>query len=157
VFYVSKTTDGVDVEIGLQYKKDDYSEKTLTFVNNVITPEGGTHLVGFKTALTRTINKYARAYEILKEKDSNLGNEDVAEGLTAIVSVKVPEPQFEGQTKAKLGNAEVRGIVDKIVGEKLYEFFEENPKTARAMIDKSLLAFRARLAARNARDTIIRK
>ena len=157
VFYVSKTTDGVDVEIGLQYKRDDYSEKTLTFVNNVITPEGGTHLVGFKTALTRTINKYARQYEILKEKDSNLGNEDVVEGLTAIVSVKVPEPQFEGQTKAKLGNAEVRGIVDKIVGEKLFEFFEENPKTARAMIDKSLLAFRARLAARAARDTIIRK
>jgi DNA gyrase subunit B len=115
VFYVEKTQDSVNVEIGLQYKRDDYSEKMLTFVNNVITPEGGTHLVGFKTALTRTINKYARAYEILKEKDVNLTNEDVVEGLTAIVSVKVPEPQFEGQTKAKLGNAEVRGIVDKIV------------------------------------------
>ncbi len=157
VFYVEKMVDNVSVEIALQYKKDDYNEKILTFVNNVVTPQWGTHLVGFKTALTRTINKYARQYEILKEKDTNLSSEDVAEGLTAIISIKLQDPQFESQTKEKLGNAEVRGIVDKIVGEKLFEFFEENPRTAKSMIEKSLLAFRARLAARNARDTIIRK
>ncbi|MBP8016622.1 DNA topoisomerase (ATP-hydrolyzing) subunit B [Candidatus Gracilibacteria bacterium] len=157
IFYVDKNMDDVQVEIALQYKKDDYTEKTIAFVNNVNTPEGGTHLVGFKTALTRTINKYARANEILKEKDQNLSNEDVVEGLTAIISVKVKEPQFEGQTKAKLGNNEVRGIVDKVTGEKLLEFFEENPKTAKLIIEKSVIAFRARMAARTARDSIIRK
>ncbi len=99
VFYVDKQIDHIQVEIALQYKKDDYNERTISFVNNVITPEGGTHVVGFKMALTRTINKYAREQEILKEKDQNLANEDVVEGLTAIISVKVPEPQFEGQTK----------------------------------------------------------
>lgn len=99
VFYIDKQIDHIQVEIALQYKKDDYNERTISFVNNVITPEGGTHVVGFKMALTRTINKYAREQEILKEKDQNLANEDVVEGLTAIVSVKVPEPQFEGQTK----------------------------------------------------------
>lgn len=102
IFWVDKNVDGVQVEVAVQYKKDDYTEKVVTFVNNIHTPEGGTHLVGFRTALTRVVNKYAREQEILKEKDSNLGNEDMAEGITAVVSVKVAEPQFEGQTKAKL-------------------------------------------------------
>lgn len=157
VFYVDKQIDNVQVEISLQYKKDDYSERTISFVNNVITPEGGTHVVGFKMALTRTINKYAREQEFLKEKDQNLANEDVVEGLTVIISVKVPEPQFEGQTKGKLGNAEVKGIADKAMGEAFYDFLSEHPKTGRAIIEKCLLAARARAAARNARDTIIRK
>ncbi len=157
IFYVDKNMDDVQVEIALQYKKDDYTEKTIAFVNNVNTPEWGTHLVGFKTALTRTINKYARANEILKEKDQNLSNEDVVEWLTAIISVKVKEPQFEWQTKAKLWNNEVRWIVDKVTWEKLLEFFEENPKTAKLIIEKSVIAFRARMAARTARDSIIRK
>lgn len=157
IFWVDKNMDGVQVEVAVQYKKDDYTEKVVTFVNNIHTPEGGTHLVGFRTALTRIVNKYAREQEILKEKDSNLGNEDMAEGITAVVSVKVADPQFEGQTKAKLGNSEVRGIVDRVVAEALYDFLQENPKTARGLIEKCLLAFRARMAARNARDTIIRK
>ncbi|HRI36046.1 MAG TPA: DNA topoisomerase (ATP-hydrolyzing) subunit B [bacterium] len=157
VFYAERTIDDMQVEVSLQYKKDDYDEKTISFVNNIHTPEGGTHLVGFRTALTRMINKYARDNEILKEKDSNLGNDDVSEGLTAVVSIKVPEPQFEGQTKSKLGTSEARGAVDKVVAEKIYEFFAENPKTAKGIIDKCVLAYQARMAARNARDTIIRK
>ncbi len=157
VFYVDKQIDHIQVEVALQYKKDDYNERTISFVNNVITPEGGTHVVGFKMALTRTINKYAREQEILKEKDQNLANEDVVEGLTAIVSVKVPEPQFEGQTKWKLGTPEAKWTTDKVMGESFYDFLSEHPKTARAIIEKCLLAARARAAARNARDTIIRK
>lgn len=157
VFYVDKQIEHVAVEIALQYKKDDYNEKTISFVNNVITPEGGTHVVGFKMALTRTINKYAREQEILKEKDQNLTNEDVVEGLTAIISVKVPEPQFEGQTKGKLGTPEVKWITDRAMGEAFYDFLAENPKAGRQIIEKCLLAARARAAARNARDTIIRK
>jgi DNA gyrase subunit B len=157
VFYVDKQIDQVQVEVALQYKKDDYNEKTISFVNNVITPEGGTHVVGFKMALTRTINKYAREQEILKEKDQNLTNEDVIEGLTAIISVKVPEPQFEGQTKGKLGTPEAKGITDKVMGEAFFDFLAENPRAAKAIIEKCLLAARARAAARNARDTIIRK
>ncbi len=157
IFYIEKQVDSVQVELALQYKKDDYNEKLISFVNNVITPEWGTHVVGFKMALTRTINKYAREQEILKEKDQNLANEDVVEGLTVIVSVKVPEPQFEWQTKGKLGNAEVKGIADRATGESFYDFLSENPKAAKAIIDKCLLAARARAAARNARDTIIRK
>ncbi|MBC7503612.1 DNA topoisomerase (ATP-hydrolyzing) subunit B [Candidatus Gracilibacteria bacterium] len=157
VFYADKQVDQVQVEIALQYKKDDYNEKLISFVNNVITPEGGTHVVGFKMALTRTINKYAREQDILKEKDTNLTNEDVVEGLTVIISVKVPEPQFEGQTKGKLGNAEVKGIADRAMGEGFYDFLAENPRAARSIIDKCLLAARARAAARSARDTIIRK
>lgn len=157
IFWIDKNLDGVQVEVAMQYKKDDYSEKIIPFVNNIHTPEGGTHLVGFRTALTRVINKYAREQEILKEKDPNLGNEDMAEGITAVISVKVAEPQFEGQTKAKLGNSEVRGIVDRVTAEALYDFLQENPRTARGMIEKCLLAFRARMAARSARDTIIRK
>ncbi len=157
IFYIEKQMDNVQVELALQYKKDDYNEKLISFVNNVITPEGGTHVVGFKMALTRTINKYAREQEILKEKDQNLANEDVVEGLTVIVSVKVPEPQFEWQTKWKLGNAEVKGIADRATGESFYDFLAENPRAAKAIIEKCLLAARARAAARNARDTIIRK
>jgi DNA gyrase, B subunit len=157
VFYVDKQIDNVAVEIALQYKKDDYTEKLISFVNNVITPEGGTHVVGFRTALTRTMNKYAREQEILKEKDQNLTSEDMIEGLTAIISVKVPEPQFEGQTKGKLGTPEAKGITDRVMGEAFYDFLQENPRTAKAMIEKCLLAARARAAARNARDTIIRK
>ncbi|MBS9783767.1 DNA topoisomerase (ATP-hydrolyzing) subunit B [Candidatus Gracilibacteria bacterium] len=157
VFYVEKQIDEIQVEIALQYKKDDYNEKFISFVNNVITPEGGTHVSGFRTALTRTINKYAREQEILKEKDKNLVSDDMIEGLTAIVSVKVPEPQFEGQTKAKLGTPETKGICDRVTGEALYDFLAENPKAAKAIIEKCLLAARARAAARNARDTIIRK
>ncbi|MFZ4461576.1 MAG: DNA topoisomerase (ATP-hydrolyzing) subunit B [Patescibacteria group bacterium] len=157
IFAVDKNVDGVQVEIAMQYKKDDFSEKIVTFVNNIHTPEGGTHLVGFRTALTRIVNKYAREQEILKEKDLNLSNEDMVEGITAVISVKVAEPQFEGQTKSKLGNSEVRGIVERVTAEALYDFFQENPRTARSVIEKCLLAFRARLAARNARDTIIRK
>lgn len=157
VFYVDKQIDHIQVEIAMQYKKDDYNEKTISFVNNVITPEGGTHVVGFKMALTRTINKYAREQEILKEKDQNLSNEDVVEWLTAIISVKVPEPQFEGQTKWKLGTPEAKWTTDRAMGEAFYDFLSENPKSAKAIIEKCLLAARARAAARNARDTIIRK
>lgn len=157
IFWVDKNLEGVQVEVAMQYKKDDYTEKVVSFVNNIHTPEGGTHMVGFRTALTRVVNKYAREQEILKEKDTNLGNEDMTEGITAVISVKVAEPQFEGQTKAKLGNSEVRGIVDRVVAEGLYDFLQENPRTARGLIEKCLLAFRARMAARSARDTIIRK
>ncbi len=157
VFYTDKQVDQVQVEIALQYKKDDYNEKLISFVNNVITPEGGTHVVGFKMALTRTINKYAREQEILKEKDTNLTNEDVVEGITVIISVKVPEPQFEWQTKGKLGNAEVKWIADRAMGEAFYDFLAENPRAAKQIIEKCLLAARARAAARSARDTIIRK
>lgn len=128
VFYVDKQIDNVAVEIALQYKKDDYTEKLISFVNNVITPEGGTHVVGFRTALTRTMNKYAREQEILKEKDQNLTSEDMIEGLTAIISVKVPEPQFEGQTKGKLGTPEAKGITDRVMGEAFYDFLQENPR-----------------------------
>lgn len=157
IFCTDNMVDHVSVEVALQYRKEDYSEHLTSFVNNVITPGGGTHMTGFRTALTRTINKYAREKNFLTDKDSNLTNEDVAEGLTAIISVKVPEPQFEGQTKDKLWNSEVRGITDKSVAETLGDFLAEQPKTAKAIIDKCLLASRARMAARSARETIIRK
>jgi len=157
IFCTDNLVDSVSVEVALQYRKEDYSEHLTSFVNNVITPGGGTHMTGFRTALTRTINKYAREKNYLTDKDTNLTNEDVAEGLTAIISVKVPEPQFEWQTKDKLGNSEVRGITDKSVAETLGDFLAEQPKTGKAIIDKCLLASRARMAARNARETIIRK
>lgn len=156
IFYVDKEKDDTNVEISFQYNKS-YSNNIISFVNNVITPEGGTHVTGFRTALTRTINKYARGKEILKEKDQNLTADDVIEGLTAVISVKVVEPQFEGQTKAKLWNAEVRGITDSVFSEGLMEFFEENPDSAKAVCEKVMLAAKARLAARAARDTVIRK
>lgn len=156
VVMFSDERDDVMVEIAFQYTQE-FREHLLTFANNIQTAEGGTHLTGFGTALTRTMNKYARDHGILKEKDPNFTNEDVREGLTAIISVKVPEPQFEGQTKSKLGNSEVRGIVDKVMSEKLTEFLAENPGEAKNILNKCSLATRARLAARAARDTVIRK
>ncbi|NCP67598.1 DNA topoisomerase (ATP-hydrolyzing) subunit B [bacterium] len=149
-------TDDVQVEIAMQYTQE-FRENTYSFANNIQTGEGGTHLTGFSMGLTRVMNKYARENGLLKEKDPNFTNEDVREGLTAIVSVKVPEPQFEGQTKGKLGNSEVRTITDRVFSEKFTEFLSENPNEARAIVNKSALALRARLAARSARETVIRK
>ncbi len=148
--------DNTQVEIALQYN-DGYSENLFSYANNINTTEGGTHEAGFKAALTRVINDYARKNNILKSNENNLSGEDVREGLTAILSVKVREPQFEGQTKTKLGNSEVRSIVDSIVGEGLSTFFEENPSIAKKIIEKGLQAARARLAARKARDLTRRK
>lgn len=156
VFYANREAGGVQVEVALQYVED-YKESTLTFANNIYTVEGGMHLVGFKTALTRQLNAYARSKGYLKEKDENLTGEDTREGLTAVVSVKLKDPQFEGQTKAKLGNAEVRPIVETITSEALAMFLEENPRDAESIIAKCLLASRARMAARAARDTVLRK
>ncbi|MEI7511048.1 MAG: DNA topoisomerase (ATP-hydrolyzing) subunit B [Candidatus Peregrinibacteria bacterium] len=156
VISVDGEEDGVLMEVAMQYT-DSFSEHILTFANNIHTVEGGTHLTGFKAALTRTINTYARDKGILKEKDVNLTAEDVREGLTAVISIKIGEPQFEGQTKGKLGNSEVRQIVESRFGERFTEFLEENPNEARNMVSKCLLAARARLAARAARDTVIRK
>ncbi len=156
VFYIEKTVEDVQVEIAVQYV-DEYNETTLSFANNIHTTEGGSHMVGFKSALTRTINTYARTKNILKEKDENLTGDDTREGLTAIVSVKLPEPQFEGQTKAKLGNAEVKGIVEGVMADAFGMYLEENPKDAEAVISKCLLAAKARMAARAARDTVLRK
>ncbi|PID70308.1 DNA topoisomerase (ATP-hydrolyzing) subunit B [bacterium DOLZORAL124_38_8] len=156
IFKCDDEMDDVAVEIAFQYTTE-FRENIQTYANNIRTNEGGTHLTGFTTALTRTINKYAREHNLLKEKEPNFTNDDVKEGLTAIVSVKVPEPQFEGQTKGKLGNSEVRGIVDKTFNRSLFDFLNENPDTAKAIINKCALATRARLAARAARDTVIRK
>lgn len=146
----------VIVDIALQYN-DGYSENILTFVNNIFTEEGGTHLSGFRSGLTRTINDYGRSAGIIKESEENLSGEDVREGLTAIISVKVREPQFEGQTKTKLGNSEVKGIVDNIISDGLKEFFEENPTEARNIVNKNINAARARQAARKARELTRRK
>jgi len=148
--------DNTQVEIALQYN-DGYTENLFSYANNINTTEGGTHEAGFKAALTRVINDYARKNNILKGNENNLSGEDVREGLTAIVSVKVREPQFEGQTKTKLGNSEIRSIVDSIVGEGLSTFFEENPSVAKKIVEKGLQAARARLAARKARDLTRRK
>jgi len=154
VFEVNR--DNIQVEIALQYN-DSYTENLFSYANNINTTEGGTHEAGFKAALTRVINDYARKNNILKGNENNLSGEDVREGLTAILSVKVPEPQFEGQTKTKLGNSEVRSIVDNVVGEGLSTFFEENPSIAKKIVEKGLQAARARLAARKARDLTRRK
>jgi DNA gyrase subunit B len=148
--------DGSLVEIALQYN-DGYTENLFSYANNINTTEGGTHEAGFKAALTRVVNDYARKNNILKSNENNLSGEDVREGLTAILSVKVKEPQFEGQTKTKLGNSEVRSIVDNVVGEGLTTFFEENPSIAKKIIEKALQAARARAAARKARDLTRRK
>ena len=145
-----------EVEVALQYT-DRYNEMLLSYANNINTTEGGFHMVGFKTALTRTINDYARKNKLLKDSDDALSGEDVREGLTAIISVKLTEPQFEGQTKTKLGNSEVRGIVDSIVSEGLNEFFEENPDTTKKILEKAVMASRAREAARKARELTRRK
>jgi DNA gyrase subunit B len=156
VIYFARQRDDYDVEIALQYNEG-YHEEILTFANNINTVEGGTHLSGFKTALTRVINNYARKNNFLKEKDSNFTGEDVREGLTAVISVKLLHPQFEGQTKTKLGNGEVEGIVNSIVGEALSEFLEENPSVARKIVEKALTASRAREAARKAADLVKRQ
>ncbi len=156
IFYVDKTVEDVQVEIALQYT-DAFTETIKTFANNVLNPDGGTHLTGFRSALTRVINDYARKQGLLKEKEENLSGEDTREGLTAIILVKLPDPQFEGQTKNKLGNPEVRGYVEAVLGEYLNYYLEEHPSIARKIIGKALLAARARKAARAARENIIRK
>ncbi len=154
--YINVEKDGLNVEIGMQYT-DSYQDNIHTFANNINTVEGGTHLVGFRAALTRTINDYAKKYGYMKGNGEALSGEDVREGLTAILSVKLPEPQFEGQTKTKLGNSEVRGIVESAVSEKLFEYLDENPKVAQACISKAILASQAREAARKARELTRRK
>ncbi|HPL95506.1 MAG TPA: DNA topoisomerase (ATP-hydrolyzing) subunit B [bacterium] len=151
-----KNNNPVVVELALQYV-DDYRESVFAFANNIYNPEGGMHVVGFRTALTRTLNNYARKAGLLKEKDDNLTGEDAREGLTAVISVKVKEPQFEGQTKAKLGNPEVRTAVDSVFGEYFNAFLEEHPREAEAIIGKCLLAAQARRAAKTARETVLRK
>lgn len=156
IVYIEGKKDKVIVELSLQYT-DSYNENIFSFVNNINTIEGGTHLVGFKTALTRAINDYAKKCNILKENDVQITGEDIREGITAILSIKIPNPQFEGQTKTKLGNSEVRGIVDNITGEALSNYCEENPKTAKLIVEKSLRSARAREAARKARDLARRK
>lgn len=149
--YVEGVKDDYIVEVALQYN-DGYTENIFSFANNIDTVEGGTHLVGFKTALTRVFNDYAKKFGHLKESDKNLSGDDIREGLTGVISVKLSDPQFEGQTKTKLGNSEARGIVDNIVGEGVGVFLEENPNVAKIIIDKALLAARAREAARKARE-----
>ena len=156
VIYFSGERDGVQVEIAMQYT-DTYTENIMSFANNIHTHEGGMHETGFKIALNRVINGYARKNNILKENEDNLTGDDIREGMTAIISVKVPEPQFEGQTKTKLGNSEVRGICDSITGANLSQFLEENPSAAKKMIEKSRNAARAREAARKAREMTRRK
>jgi len=156
VFYVSKEIDDIGVEIAVQYTAE-FKETIFAFANNIYNPEGGTHLVGFRTALTRVLNNFARKKGYLKEKDDNLSGEDVREGLTAAISVKVKEPQFEGQTKAKLGNPEVRTAVEAVFADSLAIFLEEHPKDAEKILEKCILASRARQAAKAARDTVIRK
>ena len=154
--YIEGVKNGTTVEVALQWN-DSFNESVFTFANNIHTPEGGTHLAGFRNALTRVINDYGRKTGMLKNSDQNLSGEDVREGLAAIVSVKLVEPQFEGQTKTKLGNSEVRPLVDGLVSDKLATYFEENPAAARAVLDKCLAAARAREAARKARDLTRRK
>ena len=154
--YIEGVKNGTTVEVALQWN-DSFNESVFTFANNIHTPEGGTHLAGFRNALTRVINDYGRKTGMLKSSDQNLSGEDVREGLAAIVSVKLVEPQFEGQTKTKLGNSEVRPLVDGLVSDKLATYFEENPAAARAVLDKCLAAARAREAARKARDLTRRK
>ncbi|MCF7795920.1 DNA topoisomerase (ATP-hydrolyzing) subunit B [Patescibacteria group bacterium] len=156
VFYFEKEQDDINVEISLQYTND-YNENVLAFANNIYNPEGGTHISGFRTSLTRTLNAYAKAKNYLKDKDPNFTGDDVKEGLTAVVSVKIPEPQFEGQTKAKLGNVEVKSVVENLFKEAFNYFLEENPKDAEAIIKKCSISAQARHAARAARENILRK
>ena len=156
IIYCEGERDGVLVEVAMQHN-DSYQENTYGFVNNITTPEGGTHIVGFRNALTKTFNEYARANKLLKASEPNLTGEDIREGMTAIVSIKIEEPQFEGQTKQKLGNSEARGAVDNIVSTQLELFLEQNPAVAKTIIEKSLLSQRAREAARKARDLTRRK
>ena len=156
VIYCEGTRDGVYVEVALQHN-DSYNESVYSFVNNINTPEGGMHLAGFRNALTKTFNDYARKNKLLKDSDQNLSGEDIREGMTAIVSVKIEDPQFEGQTKQKLGNIEARGATDSVVSEQLTYFLEQNPDVAKIILEKSILSQRAREAARKARDLTRRK
>ena len=156
IMYFEGTKNNVYVEVAMQHN-DSYTENVYSFVNNITTPEGGTHLMGFRNALTKTFNDYARSNKLLKDSEANLTGEDIREGLTAIISVKISEPQFEGQTKQKLGNSEARGAVDGIVSEQLTWFLEQNPSVAKIILEKSILAQRAREAARKARDLTRRK
>ena len=156
IIYCEGEKDGVAVEVAMQHN-DSYTENSYGFVNNINTPEGGTHIVGFRNALTKTFNDYARKNKLLKDNEPNLSGDDIREGLTAIVSVKIEEPQFEGQTKQKLGNSEARGAVDFVVSRQLEIFLEQNPTVAKATVEKSVLAQRAREAARKARDLTRRK
>lgn len=156
IVYAEGEKDKAIVEIALQYT-DTYSENIYSFVNNINTIEGGTHLIGFKAALTRVINDYAKKNNLIKENDIAITGEDIREGITAVLSIKIPNPQFEGQTKTKLGNSEIRGVVDNVTGEAIYSYLEENPKTAKLIIDKTLRSARARDAARKARDLARRK
>ncbi len=156
IFYVEKPMEDTMVEVALQYN-DTFTETIKPFANNVLTPEGGMHVVGFRTALNRVINDYARKNNLLKEKEPNLTGDDIKEGLTAVILVKLPDPQFEGQTKNKLGNPEVRGYVDRVMTEYFGYYLEENPAVAKKIINKATLAARARKAARAARDNVIRK
>lgn len=156
IIYCEGTKDNVYVEVALQHTES-YNESVFSFVNNITTPEGGTHLSGFKSALTKTFNDYARKNKLLKDNEMNLVGEDIREGITAIISIKIEDPQFEGQTKQKLGNSEARGAVDNILSEQLTIFLEQNPKVAKCILEKSILAQRARDAARKARDLTRRK
>jgi DNA gyrase subunit B len=156
IIYCEGKKDNVYVEVAMQHNST-YVEGCYSFVNNITTPEGGTHMIGFRNALTKTFNDYARAQKILKDNEPNLSGEDIREGLTAIVSIKLPEPQFEGQTKQKLGNSEARGAVDSILSEQLTYYLEQNPTVARTICEKSVLAQRAREAARKARELTRRK
>ena len=156
IIYCEGSKDNVEVEVAMQHN-DSYSDNTYGFVNNITTPEGGTHVVGFRNALTKTFNDYARKNKLLKDNEPNLSGEDIREGLTAIISVKIEDPQFEGQTKQKLGNSEARSAVDTIVSTQLQIFLEQNPAVAKATVEKSVLAQRAREAARKARDLTRRK
>ena len=156
IIYCEGTKDNVQVEVAMQHN-DSYTDNTYGFVNNITTPEGGTHVVGFRNALTKTFNDYARKNKLLKDSEPNLSGEDIREGLTAIISVKIEDPQFEGQTKQKLGNSEARGAVDSIVSNQLQIFLEQNPSVGKTIIEKSVLSQRAREAARKARDLTRRK
>ncbi len=156
IIYCEGIKDGVYVEVAMQHN-DSYNESTFSFVNNITTPEGGTHMAGFRNALTKTFNNYARANKLLKDTEAALSGEDIREGLTAIISIKIEEPQFEGQTKQKLGNSEARGAVDSVLSEQLTYFLEQNPSVAKTICEKSLLAQRAREAARKARELTRRK
>lgn len=156
VLYGEKSRDDTELELAIQYT-DQFTESIYTFVNNINTPEGGTHLTGFRSAVTRVVNDYARSQNLLKENDEALTGEDIREGMTAVMSIKVADPQFEGQTKAKLGNSEVRGVVESMVGEILEQYLEEHPGDAKVIIEKSIRSAKARIAARKARDLTRRK
>src|SRR3989442_11566818 len=156
VIYFEGVREGIDLQIAMQYN-DSYQEQIFTFANNINTHEGGTHLIGFKSALTRTLNNYAVANNLVKELKENLSGDDVREGMVCVISVKLPNPQFEGQTKTKLGNSEVKGIVETLVNDGLGQYLEENPAVAKRIIGKAVEAARARDAARRARELVRRK